>query len=290
MKIKKSDIDRMINEEFQKIMEKKKLSTRLSKINEELFNMSSEDSLLNEVEAGGQEKVSSHAWTGEANGDVKFKPKFEKIGTHLKEDDEEMEDSVDSANSFESNLDTVEENPMGEFEAKFAEIGKAIDAKMTAEMGSTEATENSPSIVDDSNSMSDDNSDEDFEEVEVDGEDGSDSEIEEYNEKNGGEGSPEGVHTHDGTEFDKTMGESVEEPLEGESVAQMTDVDKVNDNMEKDTHVNESKYNKTALLSEGTALTEKNFFTEGLDVAGKAKLMEEFNRMRKFAGLSRDEE
>ena len=135
-------------------------------------------------------------------------------------------------------------------------------------------------------------SDEDFEEVEVgdeESEKGEDGEIEEYNEKVGGEGNPEGTHTHDGTPFDKTMGESVEEPLEGDSVAQMTDADSVNDNMEKDTHVNEGKNKDGKIISEG-ASTTKNIFTEGVDAAKKAKLMEEMNRMRKFAGLSRDEE
>lgn len=277
MKIKKSDIDKMINEEYQRIMAKRGLSARLSQINEEISKLDSEDSLLNEVEAGGQEKVSSHAWTGEANGDVKYKPKFEKIGTHLKEDEEtEIGSEIGSE---------VEENPMGEFEAKFAEIGKAIDAKMATEMGSAAPSEESPV-------MGDDNSDEDFEEVEVgdeESEKGEDGEIEEYNEKVGGEGNPEGTHTHDGTPFDKTMGESVEEPLEGDSVAQMTDADSVNDNMEKDTHVNEGKNKDGKIISEG-ASTTKNIFTEGVDAAKKAKLMEEMNRMRKFAGLSRDEE
>lgn len=281
MKITKEEVDRMINEEFQRIMAKRSLSTRLSQINEEISKLDSEDSLLNEVEAGGQEKVSSHAWTGEANGDVKYKPKFEKIGTHLKEDEETEIGSEIGAE--------VEENPMGEFEAKFAEIGKAIDAKMSTEMGSTAPAEEAPV-------MGDDNSDEDFEEVEVGNDDeegengeGSGEEIEEYNEKVGGEGNPEGTHTHDGTPFDKTMGESVEEPLEGDSVAQMTDADSVNDNMEKDTHVNEGKNKGGKIISEATSTT-KNIFTEGVDAAKKAKLMEEMNRMRKFAGLSRDEE
>lgn len=277
MKIPKSEIDRMINEEFHKIMEKRKLSARLSQINEELSKMDSEDSLLNEVEAGGQEKVSSHAWTGEANGDVKFKPKFEKIGTHLKEEDGDGDEEMMGAG------EEVQEAPMGEFEAKFAEIGKAIDAKMSAEMGGgAPAAEEAPM-------MGDDSSDEDFEEVQVGDDSDEDGEIDEYNEKVGGVGKPEGTHTHDGTEFERNMEESVEEPLEGESVAQMTDADKVNDNMEKDSHVNEGKNKAGAILSEG-ASTEKNIFTEGVDAAKKAKLMEEMNRMRKFAGLSRDEE
>lgn len=261
-KYTKAQIDQMINEEFQRIMKQRALKSRLAQINEELSTMDSEDSLLNEVEAAGEEKVSSHAWTGEANGDVKYKPKFEKIGTHLKEEEGE---------------EAIEEAPMGEFEAKFAEIGRAIDAKMAAEMADAPAEE---PVMGDA-----DSDDEDFEEVDVeDGDDNGSEEIEEGGYK----------ETHqDETGKIVTAGdvqESVEEPLEGESVAQMTDADTVNDNMEKDTHVNEGKKTDAAIISEGTKAGNKNIFTEGIDAAKKAKLMEEMNRMRKFAGLSRDEE
>lgn len=257
MKINKSDLDKMIMEEFQKLKKKQALETRLKQINEELSTMDSEDSLLNEVEAGGQEKVSSHAWTGEENGDVKYKPKFEKIGTHLKEEEEEGMEGMEK-----------EETPMGEFEAKFAEIGKAIDAKMAAEMGDAAAAP----MASEEPTMDSDSDDEDFEEVDVQDDD-----------------TEEGNEAGEIEEVQAPMGESVEEPLEGESVAQMTDADTVNDNMEKDKHVHEGENKGGEILSEG-ASTAKNIFTEGVDAAKKTKLMEELNRMKKFAGLSKDEE
>lgn len=274
MKIKKSDVDKIIKEEFKRMLQKKQLTSKLAQINESLAAMDAEDAQLNEVEAAGEEKVSSHAWTGEANGDVKYKPKFEKIGTHLKEDDE-----IEVGAS-------EEETPMGEFEAKFAEIGKAIDAKLAAEMGGAPAA--APTDAEAGIEMSGDSDDDDFEEVEVSDDDTDDkdgeAEIEEYAELVGGKDAEQGM-----TADQAMQKESVEEPLEGESVAQMTDADTVNDNMEKDKHVKESKSNNGSLISEATTTT-KNIFTEGVDAAKKAKLMEEFNRMKKFAGLSKDEE
>jgi len=281
MKIKKSDIDKIIKEEFQRMLQKKQLTSKLAKINESIASMEAEDAKLNEVEAGGEEKVSSHAWTGEANGDVKYKPKFEKIGTHLKEDDED-------GMSSEMNAE-VEENPMGEFESKFAEIGKAIDAKLASEMGGSSAAADATGteMPADSNDV-----DDDFEEVEVSDEDNDgeekETDIDEYHEIVGGVGAEHGMTADDAMKH-KEVKESVEEPLEGHSVAQEVAADDVNDNMEKDTHVKENKNNKGSLISEVKS-TEKNIFTEGVDAAKKAKLMEEFNRMKKFAGLSKDEE
>lgn len=265
MKISKELVDKMIKEEFQKMMEKKKLSNRLSQINEELSKMDAEDKALNEVEAGSETSVSSHAWTGKADGDKKWKPEFQKKGTHLMEDEDEMGAEVEGA--------------MGEFEAKFAEIGRAIDAKLAAEAGEE--------------TMEPEASDDDFEEVEVSNEEGEGDE---------GEGADVGEEIEEGgykeTHQDEEgnvvtaddVHESVEEPIEGESVAQEAPADTVNDNMEKDTHVKESKENKGGVITEAKKSEKKNIFTEGVDEAKKAKLMEEFNRMKKFAGLSKDEE
>jgi len=294
MKIKKSEIDKMIKEEFQKMLEKKKLSNRLAQINESLSQLDKEDSLLNEVEAGGETKVASHAWTGKADGDVKFKPEFEKKGSSLLEDEDAVEagveDSIevgadDSEVEVGSDAVEVEETPMGEFEAKFAEIGKAIDAKMagtesteapgaeTAEMGASE--------------IGDENSDDDFEEVEVSDDNGTE-EVEEYAEVQGGVGAEQGMTAADAVK--EEVSESVEEPLEGHSVAQEVEADKVNDNMEKDNHVKESAKTEGTVITEAKKTEGKNIFTEGLDAKKKTALLEEMNRMKKFAGLSKDEE
>lgn len=275
MKINKSEVDKMIKEEFQKMMEKKKLSSRLSQINEELAKMDSEDSILNEVEAGGETKVSSHAWTGKEDGDVKFKPEFEKIGTHLKEEEDAAE---------EISVDATGAETMGEFEAKFAEIGRAIDAKLAGEAGEEAGAEEVGNV---------EASDEDFEEVEVEPETGNaeagnvegEEEIDEYKEIVGGVGAEEGM-----TADQAVKKESVEEPIEGESVAQEAPADTVNDNMEKDTHVKEGVEKQSTVLAEGKTTEKKNIFTEGLDDTKKSKLLSEMQRMKKFAGLTKDEE
>lgn len=277
MKIKISEVDKMIKEEFQKMLAKKKLSTRLSQVNEELKKLtSSEDSILSEVEAGGKMKTHSAGWSG-PEGDVKWKPEFEKKGTHLKEDEtdsEEITDTIDSEAPVSDNFGGSEEMEtemsveMGEFESKFAEIGKAIDAKLAS--GSGEESIEEP-VSDTEMGTGSGDSDDEFEEVEVEDETGSDSE-----------------NMTDDTE--ETVQESVEEPLEGHSVAQETSADSVNDNMEKDTHVKENKNKKGNVISEVKKPVAKNIFTEGLDAKKKAALLEEFNRMRKFAGLSREEE
>ena len=278
MKIKISDVDKMIKEEFQKMMEKKKLSSRLSQINEELSKMDAEDSILNEVEASGMQKTKSATGLvpGEQHG-----VKFEKIGTHLKEDEDAGEGAAEMG--LEVGEEVNEEPAMGEFEAKFAEIGRAIDAKMKGE----EAEEAEEAEGEEGAEMGaeEGGSDEDFEEVEVsDDDNGSEGEeeIEEYNETHQNPATGEVHHT--------VQKESVEEPLEGESVAQMTDADDVNDNMEKDTHVNEGADKKGAVITEAKKPEGKNIFTEGLDPKRKTALLEEMNRMKKFAGLSKDEE
>lgn len=293
MKIKVSDVDRMIKEEFQKMMEKRKLSSRLSQINEELGKMDSDDSVLNEVEAGGKTHVSSHAWTGKEGGDVKWDAKFEKKGTHLKEDDMPREDDMSGeGDAMGLGMDSemgaeaaVEENPMGEFEAKFAEIGRAIDAKMNAETTGDMGAEMG---AEEEMGAEAGNSD-DFEEVEVSDDDDTEvEEVEEYAEVHGGEGAPQGMTAAQA--LDKPVKESVDEPLEGHSVAQEASVDGVNDNMKKDTHVKESAGKKGTVITEAKKAEGKNIFTEGVDDKKKAKLLEEFNRMKKFAGLSKDEE
>lgn len=275
MKIKLSDVNKMIKEEFERTLAKKKLSSRLSQINEELKNMNSEDSILNEVEAGGKTTVSSNAWTGKPNGDVKWDAKFQKKGSHLMEDDEEEENEMggekpEMGGAPEMGGEEEMEIPMGEFEAKFAEIGRAIDAKMGAEMGAGMAPEmggepemgGAPEMGEPEMGGAE-GGDEDFEEVEV---------------------------SDDNDEVEETVHESVDEPLEGHSVAQEVAADTMNDNMEKDTHVKEGATKKGAVITEVKKPAAKNIFTEGLDAKKKTALLEEFNRMKKFAGLSKDEE
>jgi len=304
MKVKISEVNKMIKEEFQKMLEQKKLSSRLAQINEALSQMNEEDAKLNEVEAGGETKVASHGWTGKPNGDVKFKPEFEKIGSHLKEDETDaieggMETGAEDAGAEDAGVEVGAEVdaekpmeiPVGEFEAKFAEIGKAIDAKLSAEAGMGVGAE-----------MSDEPKGEDFEEVEVDGP-GSEvsvdsEEMDETSKTEIKEEVPASQHlnpeaavnsTEEDSKLKGDVQESVDEPIEGESPVQQATADTVNDNMEKDTHVKESKNNKGEVITE--AKTAKgNIFTEGLDDKKKASLLAEMNRMNKFAGLSKDDD
>jgi hypothetical protein len=281
MKISKADVDKMIKEEFQKMIGKKKLTSKLSQINEELNRMDQEDANLEEVEAGGLKKTMSD--TGLEGGGKQHAVNFTKKGSSLMEDEEEMEVGMDN--------EMDEETPMGEFEAKFAEIGKAIDAKMNAGAVDMDGDAGADAIEVDGDAgageveMSDDD---DFEEVEVSDDDNSTEEVDEYAEVHGGEGAPQGMTADQA--LNKPVKESVDEPLEGHSVAQEASVDGVNDNMEKDTHVKESASKEGKLVTEAKKTEAKNIFTEGLDARKKTALLEEMNRMKKFAGLSRDED
>lgn len=142
-----TEVNQIIKEEFQRVMEKKKIQSRIQQINEELAHMEEEDSKmmgedenLEEVEAGSEMKVRSHAWTGKEDGDTKWTPEFEHKGSHLLED-EELE---------------VEEDEEGSLADEFAELGAAIEAKIMAALGKidNEASETPEE-------------EEDFEEVEV---------------------------------------------------------------------------------------------------------------------------
>jgi hypothetical protein len=266
MKIKMSDVDKMIKEEFQKMIGKKKLSTRLSQINEELRRMDTEDSILNEVEASGMQKTQSATGLvpGEQHG-----VKFEKIGTHLKEDDaeDEMEITVDTP---DMGADMDMDVDMGEFEAKFAEIGRAIDAKMGATDNDVEVPEMDAEAGE---------SDEDFEEVEVDAD--SDIEVGSEEGEEGGEGEEE--------EEEEEIEEYAENPAPNTHVVGGKVIGDEDGDGKPDS-VNESAKKKGSVITEARKSESKNIFTEGVDSKKKAKLLEEFNRMKKFAGLSKDEE
>lgn len=147
-----TEVNQIIKEEFQRVMEKKKIQSRIQQINEELAHMEEEDSSmmaedenLEEVEAGSEMKVRSHAWTGEEDGDTKWTPEFDHKGSHLLED-EELEDEL--------------EDEEGSLADEFAELGAAIEAKIMAALGKAEnETSETPE------------EEEDFEEVEVSDED-----------------------------------------------------------------------------------------------------------------------
>ena len=248
-----TEVNQIIKEEFQRLVEKKKIQARIQQINEELAHMEEEDSSLmdednhlEEVEAGGEMTVRSHAWTGEENGDKKWTPEFEHDGNVLKEDEEE-EEEVDDLNLSD----------------EFAKVGAKIEAKIMAALGKAE--HEASETPEEAEENDEDSEDEDFEEVEVEEEeDGGADEtgaMEEYREV-----IPSGEHgvttTHDtdqdGTEEGDKEGAMKTESL-NESVSRKSD----------------SKY--------------LNVLSEGLDSRRKNALESEIERMRRLARLGNND-
>lgn len=155
VKVSKAQVDKLIKEEFQKIVEKKKLQKRVQQINEELARLEEEDqAMIDEVEASGEDKVRSHAWTGDENGDKKFKPKFEKKGSHLLEDEDDEEETLDIEDAGDD-----ESTETLDLASEFAELGSAIEAKIKAAVSGEKSEDE----------IASDNAEE-FEEVEVEDE------------------------------------------------------------------------------------------------------------------------
>jgi hypothetical protein len=301
------ELQKLIKEEYASMAKDasraEEIQARLKAINEELETL---PETLSEVEASGTKKVKSTGWTGEGEGDVKYGEKFEKIGTHLKED-EEFEGEIEVGG--EDAMDSVEAEPeMGYFEMKFAELGKELDAKVggeeegamdemsmepaaeepmegLAEMEETkhepmegesvnpealaeEAVEEGVEVV----------AEETIEEVSKEGvEEGAEVVAEETIEEVVKEVSKEGVEEETIEEVSKegveeTISEDLEEPIEGSTPAQDSDA-RFNDYMEKDKHVNESVKKGTTLLSEG--------FTP----ERKSKMDAELERMKRLAKI-----
>lgn len=153
-----AEVNQIIKEEFQRLMEKRKIKSRIQQINEELATMEEEDQALEEVEASGTEKVRSHAWTGKEDGDEKFAPKFEKKGSHLLEDEDEEVLDVEDAG------EESEDEGMG-LADEFAELGAAIEAKIKAAIEGEAEVEDSEEAEE--VEASEEGGEEEFEEVEV---------------------------------------------------------------------------------------------------------------------------
>ena len=247
-----TEVNQIIKEEFQRVMEKRKIQSRIQQINEELAHMEEEDSTmmgeenLEEVEAGSEMKVRSHAWTGEEDGDTKWTPEFEHKGSALMEDDE-----------IEVGEDDDDADEEGSLADEFAELGAAIEAKIMAALGrmnDEESEEEAPEEEAPEEEGGDD--DEEFEEVEV-----SDDEdtMEEYREV-----VPMGDHgmttTHDMDQDGKEEGDK--EEMKKESINESV-----------------SKNNKKYL----------NVLSEGMDSKRQSALEGEIERMRRLAKLGNND-
>jgi hypothetical protein len=248
-----TEVNQIIKEEFQRVMEKRKIQSRIQQINEELAHMEEEDSTmmgeenLEEVEAGSEMKVRSHAWTGEEDGDTKWTPEFEHKGSALMEDDE-----------IEVGEDDDDADEEGSLADEFAELGAAIEAKIMAALGrmnDEDSEEEAPEEEAPEEEGGDD--DEEFEEVEV-----SDDEdtMEEYREV-----VPMGDHgmttTHDDDQDGIEEGEEKEE-MKKESINESV-----------------SKNNKKYL----------NVLSEGMDSKRQSALEGEIERMRRLAKLGNND-
>lgn len=261
------ELQKIIKEEYESMAKDmsrvKEIEARLSEINKEL---ESTPGTLSEVEASGTKKTKSTGWSGEG-GDVKFGEKFEKIGTHLKED-EEMDGELEMGGEEEEMGD---DSGMGYFEAKFAELGRELDQKVggegpemdSIEVDSTEISDEAPE-------------EEEMEEVVAEMEETSHEDLD------GPKVNPEALSEEEVVAEEEeivaeeeSLNEDLEEPIEGETPAQDSEA-RFNDYMEKDKHVKEGAESKgTSLLSEGFT-PEK-----------KSKLDSELERMKQLAKINR---
>lgn len=174
IKISKTEVLQMIQEEYAKKKTEMQLKKRLNEINEKIANLLKEcgvqeecgakqEEKLEEVEAGGEKKVASTGWTGEKNGDVKFDEKFKVKGSHKLEEDEEFEvgaedfkapeeemggeDAVDAGAEIEvdekEDITTILQKLADAIEEKVEEV---VDEKLGDTESAPESTEEVPSL------------------------------------------------------------------------------------------------------------------------------------------------
>ena len=245
-----TEVNQIIKEEFQRLVEKKKIQSRLQQINEELAQMEEDDASLmgeynlEEVEAGSEMKVRSHAWTGEEDGDTKWTPEFDdsRAPALMEEEGEEDEDGED--------IDLAEE---------FAELGAAIEAKIMAALGKAEEKEDETDedetdedeTGEGESEVEDEVEDEDFEEVEVSSEEEGDT-MEEYAEQ------------------------QPDRDMDGDGDVDAKDAEKMKESLNESVSRNNKKY--------------LNVLSEGLDTRKKSALESEVERMRRLANLGGNNE
>jgi hypothetical protein len=164
-KISKEEVKQMIKEEYAKKRTEVNLKNRLHQINEEISQLMSDGEEVNsagldEVEVGGTTKVKSTGWTGEKNGDEKWDPKFQKKGSHLMEDDDEinpeLSDDADTSSDIEDdeemefdfpdgdedNIEDIDDLDLDSILAKLADaIDDKIETAVAEKMGNNDATD-----------------------------------------------------------------------------------------------------------------------------------------------------
>jgi|TARA_R110000851_G_scaffold285798_1_gene439576 hypothetical protein len=267
------DIDKMINEEYSKAKKAMVLKKELDSLNEEEAKLKKELG-IDEVSVGGRHSGSEWYEKDLPN------PKFEKIGSHLKEmeglEDEDMGDTEDMESGY--------------FESKLAELGRELDVKigggeetpeepeeMDMEMGAEEAPEEMEMEI----GFGDEDEDED------EGEDeGEDEEMDETQSKSEFfEVDASGVIDE---ECDEEETETVDEQA-GESIVSAADKKvKGEDGMKKVDNKNamadkmyEGKAKKKDLISEGKE-DAGSVLMEGLDKSDQAAVQAQLERMRRL--------
>jgi hypothetical protein len=120
--IKVKDIDAMIMEEMVRMKKIEQIKTRLALVNEELAKLNEDG--IDEVEVGGTK--SGEQWYEKGTPVAKF----EKKGSHLKEEDPTMADDMGDMGDGGLDLGGEEELAPETFEEKLASIGRELDAKL----------------------------------------------------------------------------------------------------------------------------------------------------------------
>jgi len=261
-KIKISDLDRMIMEEMNKIKKANEIKAKLSIVQEELKRLKESES-MDEVEVGGTRNGSEYYEKGTPVA------KFEKIGTHLKEDEPVIGD------------DQVPQT----FEEKLAAIGRELDMKLSSMDDDVEAT------------MGDEAGDDEIEidaaasdEMDMAADDAGAEDAE------GAEGAEDAaVETGDDAEGEDEEKEGDEIEIDEASI----EVEKAGDPFDKkpEEGMNKMDHVGTKTVSEEkeekeeekeTMEEEKTSINESRDVLGKKAnplLAKELDRMRKLANL-----
>ena len=255
IKIKKSELDRIIKEETLKFKQAIVLKEELKKINGELKQ-------LNEVEAGADE-----APTGGDNltaAETQFvknlasqkAPKFStKNGNpNLKMEDDVEGDIEDTDLDTDMDLDTDSES------INKADVLKAIeDLKMALNLHGGDESEESEEIENDELEANGEEVGDDDEEFEFDGgeegsedveggEDVEDSEVEDI-EEGGYKESHQDPAIGEVVTTEEDVNENLEEPIEGKTPVQAAKQDDVNDNMEKVNTLMEAERKRMAILA-----------------------------------------
>lgn len=226
--IKKSELDKIIKEEALKF--RKALSLK-----KELGNVEKELKQLNEVEAGAEIESPGKPFQGKQHK-ANFHNPAKNPHTMMEDEAEDMDDTeidtdVNSDVDVDTNSDTID---------KAAVLSAIEDLKMAlnlhgvsdVESSEEESTENNGEEIGD-----------DDQEFEFDSEDGEGEEGEsEENEEEIEEGGYNETHQDEKGNVVNAddVQENLEEPMDGKSVVQNAEEDKINDNMEKDTRVKAS--------------------------------------------------